>query len=104
MIFGYYYLDYKTITGFLTNILLIGDKIYNSMSTAVQSVEEFLPFSSYMKMPVLFNTIDSKYKKQELDTELEIREVNAVDAPTETEMSAGPAVNASQVVIEVNFD
>jgi hypothetical protein len=27
-----------------------------------------------------------------------------VDAPTETEMSAGPAVNASQVVIEVNFD
>jgi hypothetical protein len=108
MIFGYYYLDYKTITGFLTNILLIADKIYNSMSTAVQSVEEFLPFSSYMKMPVLFNTIDGSYKKNE-ETEIEIHQDNSprelnVETPTETEGSNGPAINTNQIVIEVNFD
>lgn len=58
-----YYLDYKTLTVLLTNILLLVDKIASCYTISKTSLMEKLPYSAYMKTPVIFNTIDADYKK-----------------------------------------
>ena len=63
LIYGYYYLDYRSITVLITNVLLIVDKLLSCLSISNKSVEELLPISAYMTTPVIFNTIDSDHKK-----------------------------------------
>jgi hypothetical protein len=58
-----YYLDYKTLTVLLTNILLVVDKISSCYMISNTSLIEKLPYSAYMKTPVIFNTIDADYKR-----------------------------------------
>lgn len=58
-----YYLDYKTLTVLLSNILLVVDKIASCYSISKTSLDNKLPYSAYMKTPVIFNTIDAEYKK-----------------------------------------
>lgn len=57
-----YYGGIKTITGYLSSIFLITDKIYNSLHISIKSVKETLPYSAYMTDHIIFNTIDKFYK------------------------------------------
>jgi hypothetical protein len=61
LIFHYYYLDYRSITVFISNLLLIGDKLYNSYNISKKSIRELIAYSAYMKMPMVYNTIDSDH-------------------------------------------
>jgi hypothetical protein len=57
LIYGYYYLDYRSVTVLLTNIILIVDKIINCFNVSKKSVEEVIPISAYMMTPVIFNVV-----------------------------------------------
>jgi hypothetical protein len=63
LIYGYYYLDYRSVTVLITNVLLIVDKLFACLNISNKSVEELLPISAYMTTSVIFNTIDSDHKK-----------------------------------------
>jgi hypothetical protein len=78
-----YYLDYKTLTVLLTNILLLVDKIASCYSISKTSLMEKLPYSAYMKTPVIFNTIDIDYKKanSEISEESYNEEVKEIENP-----------------------
>lgn len=67
LIYGYYYLDYKSITVLLTNIILIVDKIINCFNVSKKSVQDILPISAYMTSPIIFNIIDKDYRKDEIE-------------------------------------
>jgi hypothetical protein len=67
LIYGYYYLDYKSITVLLTNIILIVDKIINCFNVSKKSVQDVLPISAYMTTPIIFNIIDKDYRKEEIE-------------------------------------
>jgi len=67
LIYGYYYLDYRSITVLLTNIILIVDKIINCFNVSKKSVEEVIPISAYMMTPVIFNVVDKDYRKSEIN-------------------------------------
>jgi len=58
----YYFLDYRSVTTLITNILLIIDKLVNSLSISYKSLNEKLALSAYIKSTAFFNTIDSDYK------------------------------------------
>lgn len=70
LIYGYYYLDYRSITVLITNFILIIDKLINCFNVSNKSVDEMIPISAYMSTPVVFNTIDSDYKHKKNDIEL----------------------------------
>lgn len=67
LIYGYYYLDYKSITVLLTNVILIVDKIINCFNVSKKAVQDILPISAYMTTPVIFNIIDKDYRKDEIE-------------------------------------
>jgi hypothetical protein len=67
LIYGYYYLDYRSVTVLLTNIILIVDKIINCFNVSKKSVEEVLPISAYMMTPIIFNVVDKDYRKSEIN-------------------------------------
>jgi hypothetical protein len=62
LIYAFYYLDYRSITVLLTNIVLVVDKLYNAYSISLQSVEQELACSAYMKTAVVFNRVDEDYR------------------------------------------
>jgi hypothetical protein len=72
LIYYYYYLDYKSITVLITYFLLIADKLFSTLLSSRDSFINLLPKSAYMKDSIIFNTIDSDYKKKEAINELEI--------------------------------
>ena len=61
LIYSDYYLDYRTITVMLTNIILVGDKLYNCFTISKKSVNEEMACSAYLKTAIIFNVIDSDY-------------------------------------------
>lgn len=67
LIYGYYYLDYRSITVLLTNTILIIDKIINCFNVSKKSVQEILPISAYMTTPIIFNIIDKDYRKEAIE-------------------------------------
>jgi hypothetical protein len=66
LIYGYYYFDYKSITVLLTNLILIIDKLINCFNVSNKSVNEILPISAYMSVPVIFNVVDKDHRNIEL--------------------------------------
>lgn len=75
IMFMFYYLDYKTILVPVTNIILIVDKIFNCMNVSNKSVEEIMPFSAYMLVPAVYNTIDVDYK---IKDDIELKEIKPI--------------------------
>ena len=67
LIYGYYYLDYRSLTVLITNIILIVDKIINCFSVSKKSVQDILPISAYMKSPIIFNIIDKDHRNKEIE-------------------------------------
>ena len=67
LIYGYYYLDYRSVTVLLTNIILIVDKIINCFNVSNKAVKEILPISAYMSSPVIFNIVDRDYRKENIE-------------------------------------
>lgn len=60
---SYYYGGYKTVTSFLTNVILVADKLYACLYISRTSVKDTLPYSAYMKDYVIYNTIDADIKQ-----------------------------------------
>ena len=64
IMFMFYYLDYKTI------VILIVDKLYNFINVSNKLVEEMMPFSAYILIPIIYNTIDANYKITENNSQI----------------------------------
>ena len=67
LIYGYYYLDYRSVTVLLTNVILIVDKIINCFNVSKKAVQDILPISAYMTTPIIFNIIDKDHRKDEIE-------------------------------------
>jgi hypothetical protein len=59
LVFKDYYLDTRTITVFITNILLLSTKIFNGLSVAFESKKRGLAYSLTLYEPISWNVIDS---------------------------------------------
>jgi hypothetical protein len=70
LIYHYYYLDYRSITVFLSNLLLVADKMYNSYHISNKSIRDLMAYSAYMKTPIVYNTIDSDHIIRQNDVEM----------------------------------
>lgn len=66
LVYYFYYLDYRSITSLITNILLIVDKLISSLTISHRSLNEKLALSAYIKSMAFFNTIDNDYKKNNI--------------------------------------
>ena len=102
LVLHYYYLDYRTITVLLSNLLLVVDKLYNSRSISRKSHREMLAYSAYMKTPVLFNTIDFDHKKNDLEMPDVKPEVNS-EVNSEVKPDVNPT-DPQDVKPEVNSE
>lgn len=58
LIWFFYYLDYRSVTVLLTNVLLSMDRLRNAYNIAQSSRDSDVPISAYMSHPVIFNQID----------------------------------------------
>ena len=61
LVFHYYYLDYRTITTLLTNIILCWSKISKGFELAEKSVKLEIALSYYNFINISFNIIDPDY-------------------------------------------
>jgi hypothetical protein len=61
LVFHFYYLDYRTITTLLTNIILCWSKISKGLELADKSVKSEIALSYYNFVNISFNTIDTDY-------------------------------------------
>ena len=77
LIYGYYYLDYRSVTVLITNFILIIDKLINCFNVSNKAVEEMLPISAYMTTPIVFNVIDNDHKHKTNNNEIELVEKKA---------------------------
>jgi hypothetical protein len=57
-----YYGGYKTLTGLLTNVFLVADKLYSCLHMSIISMRLSLPYSAYMSEHIIFNAVDKKHK------------------------------------------
>jgi hypothetical protein len=58
LIFNDYYLDTRSITVFITNILLLIGKLYNGLSISYNSKKKCLAYSLTLVEPISWNVID----------------------------------------------
>lgn len=61
LVFRDYYLDFKTVTVWLTYLLLIADKMIFSLTTSMESNNKGVPTSAYRVGPVVFNVVDADH-------------------------------------------
>jgi len=74
------YLDNKTLTVYLTNLLFMGSKVTDVFSTV--NTEKNIFYSAYLKDKVQFNDVDPD-KILHLDYEHEVEEMNIHDKPSD---------------------
>jgi hypothetical protein len=84
LIYAYYYLDYRSITVLLTNIVLVADKLYNAISTSMRSVHEEIACSAYLKTQIIFNRVDEDYRhhdnfERDLENNTQTNERNGIE-------------------------
>jgi hypothetical protein len=65
IILKYNYLDYSTVSGLLTNLILCWNKVIKGNSLAYRSMKEGIGLSYYNINYISFNAIDPKYKKSD---------------------------------------
>ncbi len=63
LVFKDYYLDTRTITVFITNILLLSGKIFSGLSVAFESRKRSLAYSLTLQEPISWNVIDSNMEE-----------------------------------------
>lgn len=73
LLFYYYYLDYRTATTFITNVILCWTKVMKGYSLSVQSRDENIAISYYNIKYISFNAIDPNYRIAD-EKALEIKE------------------------------
>lgn len=62
LVLHFWYLDYRTVTTLLTNMLLVVGKISKSIDVSEQSVREKIAISNYITKYVRFNRVDRRYR------------------------------------------
>ena len=62
VILAQYFGGYKTLTGLLTNVFLVADKLYTCLHVSLLSMRLALPYSAYMSDHVIFNAVAQKHK------------------------------------------
>lgn len=65
LIYIFYYLDYRSITVLLTNIMLCWQKISRGIEIATESYKNDLAYSYFNTINLSFNTIDRKFVSKE---------------------------------------
>ena len=66
LIWGMYYLDYRSVTVFGTNVLLIVDRLWNAYHVANVSIGDDVPTSAFLQHPLVFNSIDHKVRARSI--------------------------------------
>lgn len=79
LVYGFYYLDYKSVTVMITYLILIADKLVFSLNISKKSYEEVVPNSAYRTGPVVYNTIDVDHRNQV---------ESKIESESETEMTS----------------
>lgn len=67
LVFHYYYLDYRTATTLVTNVILCWSKVMKGYDIAKKSVDKEIGLSYYNTVNLSFNTIDKDYEKNILN-------------------------------------
>ena len=62
LVFHYYYYDYRTITAYLTNIILCSNKMRVGRLISKESYEKGFAYSFYNTKNISFNKIDARYE------------------------------------------
>ncbi len=91
LVFHFFYLDYRTITTLLTNVILCWSKISKGLELADKSVKSEIALSYYNFVNISFNTIDTDYlnknniqitnqeNKEEIVKDVEKKEIEVVE-------------------------
>ena len=66
LILAYHYLDIRTVTTLVTNIIFISTKLISVYVTVFS--EDYIFYSSYLKKKTQFNTVDPDKRVDEIDT------------------------------------
>jgi hypothetical protein len=87
LVFHYYYLDYRTITTLLTNIILCWSKISKGFELAEKSVKSEIALSYYNFVNISFNIVDPDYlnKTQYFSVE-ETKQIEQVEETKQIEI------------------
>ena len=57
-----YYGGFKSVTGMISSVCLVSDKLYTCLHMSLRSMRLDLPYSAYMTDYVIFNAVDKKHK------------------------------------------
>jgi hypothetical protein len=79
LVLHFYYLDYRTVTTLVTNVILCLTKVSKGYSLALRSKDENLAISYYNINYLAFNTIDSKLVKPLTDFGVVDKEIGTTD-------------------------
>lgn len=90
------YLDSKTITVFLTNILLMGLKVADVFSTVNTPKNIF--YSAYLKNKVQYNDVDPDKIQTSADIESRVEEINETTPMTNSDDSNQEETQPSQII------
>ena len=82
LVLYYYYLDYRTATTLVTNVILCSNKIRIGRELAIQSYNKGFAYSFYNNKNISFNTIDSRYLTDEekifLETDIDNSDITRI--------------------------
>jgi hypothetical protein len=96
LIFNDYFLDVRSATVYVTNILLLGGKMYTGTTLAFSAKQKEIAYSFYLTEPVNWNVLDSTAPRS---FEPEQPAPSKLGAPRDPEMAeALPQVPAQQLV------
>ncbi len=86
LVLHFFYLDYRTVTTLLTNVILCWSKVMKGYSLAKKSYDEEIAISYYNIINLAFNTLDPEYVKNKksngnnnpeiISDKQEVKEVN----------------------------
>lgn len=98
LIFNDYYLDVRSATVYITNILLLGGKMYTGVTLAHEAKKKEIAYSFYLTEPVNWNVLDASMtspKKRSLSDGVEQPPQEVPVAPRDPQVSEAVLVPVS---------
>ncbi len=101
LVLHFYYLDYRTITTLITNVILCWSKVMKGYTLASKSYEENIAISYYNILNLSFNMIDEDYMIKNVPT---IKQASDVESNEIKEASNQSEIKEIELVMSENKD
>lgn len=85
LVLHFYYLDYRTITTLMTNVILCWSKVMKGYTLASKSYKENIAISYYNILNLSFNMIDEDYMIKNVPAIRNISDIESCDRKEETD-------------------